>query len=127
MKQRIIFFASLIIIILIGWADVLFFGNGEQVYFSDLVRQILHVLSLSFTCATGFLYFKKYSESWTLPVWISFYSLIAVLIIFAGILEKSGLIGSKNAMISITIFFRNLGVGPLPFLALSILQSIAKR
>lgn len=125
MRVNVQFVISLFIILLVSWADIKFFGFGDEYHLSPIMRQAGHNTALAITALTGFLYFKK-QESWIKAFWLVTYSLVFALVIVVSAIFALGSKLLTPEFKEIVAEIRLLAEGPVPFLVFYLLRRLVQ-
>ena len=123
MQRRGLFIVSLIIIILLSWANVDYFGTVKTNVFSPAVNQVVHIVAFLATAVIGYINWRK-EERWVSMLWLGLYALvlaafIATVIIFG--------ITHNEIIKRVGAGLRNRFTEPLPFLVFYIFIVLTKR
>ena len=124
--NRLTFAVSLVVIMLISWADIRFFGFEKTYYLSPLVRQAGHYTIFTITAAIGY-YNWKDNEKWLRWLWVALY--VGVFVFAISISVAYNLTGHlmakrwKIVMAEVRLTF----MGPLPFLVFYLFTALTKQ
>jgi len=113
LKRR--FLISLIVILLVSWADVFFAGTHAYVFFPLVVRQILHFTALLLTMSIGCLNWKDYDEKWLLTLWLAVYTILILIIMGTALLYLLH-VPHSDTLVRAAIYLRNRFTWPIIFL-----------
>jgi hypothetical protein len=76
------FIVSLIVIILISWANVDYFGTAKTNIFSPIVNQGVHLIAFFTTAAIGYINWRK-QEKWVGYLWVGLYVLAIIVFLLS--------------------------------------------
>lgn len=126
MKPKALFIISLIIILVISWANIVYFGYANRNRFSPLINQFAHCIFLTATCVIGYLNWKG-KEKWISWLWLFLYGLVYLLVgILLLMYFYTG--GHINQLLKVVIVeIRNVFTEPLPFLVFYILRMLTEK
>jgi len=115
MSLKTRFVISLIVILLLSWADVFFAGTQGKFPIPDLLRHAVHFIALMFTLFIGYLNWKDYPEKWLASIWLMVYGLMIIVLVSAA--------GSyflklpySTSYLHTAIYLRNRFTSPLIFI-----------
>ena len=124
--DRIRFIISLVIILLISWADIRFFGFEKTYNLSPILRQAGHYSIFFTTALIGFLNWRK-EEKWLTWLWLTLYAcvfLFAIVVALAyDVLGPRLALQWKVILADIRLSF----IGPIPFLVFYLLLTFTRR
>ncbi|MBC7554889.1 MAG: hypothetical protein H7257_13030 [Taibaiella sp.] len=124
MRRNIRFILSLIIILLISWADIHYSSIKNRGTAGPYISQGVHMAVLAATCFIGYLNWRE-KEKWLRLLWVGLYAGVFMIILLLAIVDAAmhhNMMAKLKAIIAET---RNLFEGPLPFLVFSIFIKIA--
>jgi hypothetical protein len=115
----------LLVIALLNWLDVDYFGSARLSQFSPAARQLAHFSVFAATFFLGRFYYSGVSKTWVASLWTLIYvagfvstTIVAALAFFHAISASSPLF---DAAVDVRIVLE----GPLPFLALYLFARMA--
>jgi uncharacterized membrane protein YraQ (UPF0718 family) len=122
MSLKTRFFISLVIIILLDWADVYFIGTHQNTNLPNLSKQIIHFITLLITYFIGYYNVKYYKEKWMLTLWTLIYAIFGVILIITSLLGyiKGGLV--PEYYLNLILGLRSILSGPLLLMIFYVFQ-----
>lgn len=122
MRLKPRFLVSLLVILLLSWANVFYFGTGRTNQLSFTANQVIHVLIMIAIAAIGYYNWKDGKERWVSMLWTTLYTagfaLLGVLLLSYMYYGSAG----RHQWQRIIVGVRNVLTGPLPFLVFYLLS-----
>lgn len=125
-QNRFVFLSSLLLVILINWVDIRFFGFQKTYFLSPWIRQAAHYTFFVTTAVIGYFNWRN-NEKWCQWLWIALY--VAVLLFTTSVSIIYSLTGHlmvkqwKIVMAEV----RQVFMGPLPLLVFYLFLSLARK
>lgn len=125
MKNNLSFTLWLIVIMLISWANVFFFGTSQVHHFSQTVNQAAHFVIFFITGFVGYLHWGRQGHAqWLKPLWMALYAGAFILfLLLTGFYFMAHISAFKVWAANI----RNAFTSPLVFLVFYIIHILAGR
>ncbi len=126
MQRKVTLVLSLVVILFISWANVVYFGYGHRTSMSATSRQIIHSSILALTGAIGYYNWRK-EANWLKWLWVVSYCAVFVLLGMLAVAVKLTNDQLAHAWTQFVAEIRNNFTGPLPFLVAYILVTLSRR
>ena len=111
---------SIIIIVLVSWADIDYVSDPAKHLFSLPGRQAAHVVALTITLITGYYNWNKEKGKWLASLWLICYGITFLLLLSTAVIYL--LHADARQYVAFVLKLRNTFTGPLPFLVFYILS-----
>ena len=120
MNQKVRFFCSLVIILIVSWGDV-FFISMQHSLLPGILKQAIHTLALLITFFIGIYNWSRFQANWLVGLWQIMYGLFFIVLLFTSVLFFINANLLNQHYLNSVIALRNVFVGPLPFLVFYVL------
>lgn len=117
------FILSVLLVVLVSWANVDYFGTSRTNVFSGNINQAVHLLAFLITAAIGYINWRK-EEKWVGILWLTLYAFALISFLSsAAIFQFTGNIAIRRVGVGL----RNRFTEPLPLLILFVILQAYKR
>ena len=122
-SRRVVFILSLVLVVILSWLNVNYFGQARSNRFSYPVNQFIHGLAFGVTWVIGYLNWRA-NDKWVQLLWTVLYGLACC--VFAVLAISFYYTHSISLRVNAAII-RNTFAGPLPFLVFYLFTQIARK
>lgn len=120
MRRNWLALICVILIVIISAIDNYYFNNPTDV--AETKRKLFHFLFLALTMVIGYIPFTKSELKWTRQLWIISYTLVFIIILGTGVLNK--LLHLSTDLMDEVFRLRVWFCSPLPFMAIFVLSKL---
>ena len=124
MRLKMRFGFSLIIILLISWADIYYAGMQGPQEMATKWHQPVHLLVLLLVVAIGYFNWKDYDAKWLKSLWLGTYGVVLAILLAGAGLYFAHL--PLTRFYALLVNIREAFTSPLPFLLFFILSRYSK-